>query len=200
MSVGPAETLVWAIVVALAVGIALAAWWRVRRSGRRNRVPKALQPGQTLPVVELHDDQGNSVSTAPAGRTRVLIFLRGGWCPFCTSQVESLTANYKQIGELGADLVFVTPRPLDTTRRVAEIFGVDFTFWVDAGLAYARQLGIFDAAAVPQRFRDKYGPDAFRPTSLIVDSSGIIRFARVAPDVRTRPNPGTIVTALERLQ
>ncbi|MEL7537363.1 MAG: redoxin domain-containing protein [Pseudomonadota bacterium] len=189
-------TIVAAIVVAVFIGAVVFA-----RRNRGSGLPAALAAGNPFPPMQLADDHGNPVSVSSERDTAlVLIFLRGGWCPFCTSQVEQLTASYREITEHNAELVFVTPKPLDTTRRVAEVFGVDFTFWVDQDLKLARELGIYHPDAVPERFREKFGADAFRPASVIVDRAGIIRFARVAPDVRTRPDPKELVSVLRTLQ
>ena len=193
-------SIVVSLAVSLVVLLIVARLSRRLLAGGANATPDALAPGTRFTDTALVDDNGQPVSGAAGGKPRVLVFLRGGWCPFCTSQVESLTEHYRQISELGAELVFVTPRPLDTTRRVAEVFGVDFTFWIDEDLAVARELGIYHPNAVPERFRDKYGPDAFRPASVIVDTDGIIRYSRVAPDVSTRPDPAELVRALQQLQ
>ncbi len=181
------------VLVASAGGI----YWAMKN---RKRLPAALADGRSLPDIELLDDRGEPVSVASLrGKPAVIILLRGSWCPFCNSQVKDLTRHYREVSELGAALIFVTPKPLDTTRRVAEIFDVNFTFWVDPELAFGEALGLRAAEAVPRQFRDKFGPDALHPTSIVIDPEGIIRFASSEQDVRARPDPELLVAKLRAI-
>ena len=80
----------------------------------------------------------------------MLLFVRGSWCPFCSEQVKTLTAHYKAIADHDAELIIVTRRPLDTTRRVADMFDVKFTFWLDENLKAAEALQLVDTSGVPE--------------------------------------------------
>ena len=127
-----------------------------------------------------------------------MLFVRGNWCPFCSSQVENLTSYYKNIVDLGGQLIFVTPKPLETTRRVAEFFEVEFDFWLDESLAIARQLGLLHEVAVPVDHRKEYGADTVWPTALVIDRSGIIRFTELSDHISDRPDPQVLLRELRR--
>ncbi len=118
-----------------------------------------------------------------------MLFVRGNWCPFCSSQVENLTVHYKDIIDLGARLILVTPKPLETTRRVAEFFKVEFDFWLDVDLAVAKQLGLLHKSGVPDDHRKEYGADTVWPTALVIDPSGIIRYTELSKFIVDRPDP-----------
>ena len=126
----------------------------------------------------------------------MILFVRGNWCPFCSSQVENLSANYKDIVDLGARLILVTPKPLETTRRVAEFFKVEFEFWLDDDLAVTRQLGLLMEAGVPNDSRKEYGVDTIWPTALVIDPSGIIRYTELSKFIADRPKPETLLREL----
>ena len=126
-----ADFWLWILLAGATVAVAVFLYWR--RDTRP--VPAALQRGQPLPEFEAVDEAGNPLNTRELeGTPVVMIFVRGSWCPFCSKQVKNLTSYYKQINDLGAKLIFVTPKPLETTRRVAEFFEVDFDFWLDESL------------------------------------------------------------------
>jgi peroxiredoxin len=125
-----------------------------------------------------------------------MLFVRGNWCPFCSSHVENLTVHYKDIIDLGARLILVTPKPLETTRRVAEFFEVEFDFWLDVDLAVTKQLGLLHETGVPDDHRKEYGEDTVWPTALVVDPSGIIRYSELSKFVVDRPNPKTLLREL----
>jgi len=125
-----------------------------------------------------------------------MLFVRGNWCPFCSSQVENLTVHYKEIIDLGARLILVTPRPLETTRRVAEFFEVEFEFWLDGDLAVAKQLGLLHESGVPDEQRKVYGKDTVWPTALVIDPAGIIRYTALSKFIADRPKAKTLVREL----
>lgn len=186
---------IWLIAAAL---VAAAAYLFYR--GRNDRpVPEALRRGRPLPDFVAVDEQGNPLrSTDLHGTPAVIIFVRGNWCPFCDRQVKNLTGYYKQIVDLGAKIIFVTPKPLETTRRVAEFFEVEFDFWLDKSLAATRQLGLLFEAAVPADYRKEYGDDSVWPTSLVIDAAGIIRYVALSKHIIDRPNPKTLLRELQQ--
>ena len=191
------SNLSWIIGAAVLLIIAVGLWLK-KKSGPG--VPDALQPGRSLPDFAAVDEQGNPVRSAQlVGSPTAILFVRGNWCPFCTRQVEQLTKYYKDIVDLGAKLIFVTPNPLETTRRVAEFFDVEFDFWRDDQLSAAKQLGLVMPAGVPAGHRKEYGADTVWPTALIVDSAGIIRFAKQSRYIMDRPNPKDLLNELKKL-
>lgn len=190
-------TNIWIWLIAGALVAAAAYLFYRSRSGRP--VPEGLQRGRPLPEFSALDEQGNLLRSGDLrGAPAVMIFVRGNWCPFCDRQVRNLTNYYKQIVDLGAKLILVTPKPLETTQRVAEFFEVKFDFWLDESLAATRQLGLLLEAAVPADFRKEYGEDTVWPTSLVVDAAGVIRYVEMSKHIIDRPNPKTLLRELQQ--
>ncbi len=193
-----AESFVWIIGAAVVLLIAVA--WIFVKKKRRPSIPDALRPGRTLPDFPAADEQGNPIrSVQIVGSPTVMLFVRGNWCPFCTKQVEGLTRNYKDIVDLGAKLIFVTPKPLETTRRVAEFFEVEFDFWLDDELNAAKQLGLLMTAGVPGDSQKEYGLDTVWPTALVIDAAGIIRYSKLSRLVIDRPDPKLLLNELKKI-
>jgi peroxiredoxin len=190
-------TSVWTglfVVLVIAAGIAI----YYRRHGARP-VPEQLRPGQPLPDFTALDEAGNPLHTRDLlGNPVVMIFVRGNWCPFCSRQVKNLTGYYKDIIDLGAKLVLVTPKPLETTQRVAEFFDVEFEFWLDESLAATRELGLLLESAVPKDYYPEYGSDTIWPTSLVIDAQGVIRHVELSKHIIDRPNPKTLLRELRK--
>lgn len=171
-----------------------------RRSMGGRPVPAVLRVGQPLPHFRAVDEQGNAVdSESLEGSPAVVLFVRGNWCPFCSRQVADLTKHYKSINDLGARLILITPKPLETTRRVADFFEVDFDFWLDDALSIGNQLGLVQSGGVPDDHRQEYGDDTLWPMSLVVDGAGVIRYASVSKLIVDRPNPKKFVQVLRSL-
>jgi peroxiredoxin len=184
---------IFAIIAVLIV--AALGFQRFRKAGRP--VPAVLRRGQPLPDFHAVDENGDPVrSTQLHGTGAVILFVRGNWCPFCSSQVENLTVHYKDIIDLGARLILVTPKPLETTKRVAKFFEVEFEFWLDDDLTVAKQLGLLLESGVPKDHRKEYGDDTVWPTALVVDPNGIIRYTELSKFIADRPNPKTLLREL----
>ncbi len=184
------------LIIAAILVIAIVAYKKFRTLGRP--VPPSLRRGQPLPDFHAVDESGDPVrSTELHGTAAVMLFVRGNWCPFCSSQVANLTVHYKNIIDLGARLIFVTPKPLETTRRVAEFFEVEFDFWLDDDLSVTKQLGLLQEGGVPKNHRKEYGEDTIWPTALVIDRSGIIRYTELSKFIADRPNPKTLLKELK---
>mgnify|MGYP006210645259 CR=1 FL=1 len=191
---------VWIVVAILVLAAAVGAIVWTRRNRGEHPMPEVLRPGKPLPEFRAFDEQGNPLrSSQLAGSPAVILFVRGSWCPFCNEQVENLTAHYKDIVNLGARLILVTPKPLETTRRVARFFEVEFDFWLDDSLEAAEKLGLLHTAAVPAEFRKEYGGDTVWPAALVIDRNGIIRYAELSKHVSDRPDPKALLRALQQL-
>lgn len=183
------------LIIVAVLALAALAYWRFRQAGRP--VPAVLRRGQPLPDFHAIDESGHPVrSTELHGTATIMMFVRGNWCPFCSSQVANLTVHYKDIVDLGARLILVTPKPLETTRRVAEFYEVEFDFWLDEDLGVAKQLGLLMESGVPSDHRKEYGDDTVWPTALVIDPSGIIRYAELSKFIADRPNPKTLLKEL----
>lgn len=178
--------------------LAIAAWLWVTRRGLR-ATPPQLKPGSPLPDFRAADEQGDPVRSIELhGSPAALLFVRGNWCPFCSRQVSDLTQRYRDIVDLGARLILITPTPLETTRRVAEFFKVEFEFWLDDQLAVTRQLGLLQKGGVPGDYDKEYGKDTIWPTAIVVDSAGIIRYTELSKHISDRPDPETLLREIRK--
>ena len=177
---------------------AIAAWLWVTRRGLR-ATPSQLKPGSPLPDFRAADEQGDPVRSIELhGSPAVLLFVRGNWCPFCSRQVSNLTQHYRDIVDLGARLILITPKPLETTRRVAEFFKVEFDFWLDDQLAVTEQLGLLQKGGVPGDYDKEYGKDTVWPTAMVVDAAGIIRYTELSKHISDRPDPETLLREIRK--
>jgi peroxiredoxin len=182
----------------LAIVVAVIAFFRRGTEGA-NQPSSALQRGQNMPDFAAVDEHGNTVHLADLrGTGAVILFVRGNWCPFCSAQVENLTTHYKSIVDLGGKLILVTPKPLETTRRVAEFFEVEFDLWLDENLAIATQLGLLHEAGVPEDYQQEYGTDTVWPVAVVLDRAGTISFVERSKNLSDRPDPRVLLRELKK--
>jgi peroxiredoxin len=191
-------TLIW--IIAIAALIVVVAIFIRKKMPVGPAIPEGLRTGEKLPDFSAVHEDGSTVHSAELrGQPTVILFVRGNWCPFCTKQVEEITAHYKDLSKLGAKLIFITPKPLDTTRRVAEFFDLEFEFWLDESLAIAKSLGLVLSDGVPEEWSTEYGHATFWPTALVVDKDGIIRYSKLSRLIFDRPNSEALVKELRKL-
>jgi len=179
----------------------------------RNLTANAKKKGDLFPARVLRRGDGALVDVAAilaAGPT-VVMFYRGGWCPYCNLELRAFQQALPEIQALGATLVAVSPETPDDTIETAEKNGVAFTVLSDAGGALARDLGIeFELSPAIKALYRKFGHDlAARnddprwalpmPATYVVAKGGRIAAAFVDPDYRRRMEPAEAVAALGAL-
>lgn len=72
---------------------------------------KPLKIGAVAPNANLLsiDGKTTTLKTALGGKPSVVVFYRGGWCPFCTSQLADLGRVQGDLTKLGYQIIGVTP-------------------------------------------------------------------------------------------
>jgi peroxiredoxin len=185
------------VLAIIAVLLVAGTIWLKTRGLRKT--PPQLKAGSPLPDFRAVDEQGDPVRSVELhGSPTVILFVRGNWCPFCSRQVSNLTQHYRDIIDLGAKLILIAPKPLETTRRVAEFFKVEFDFWLDEDLVVTRQLGLLQQGGVPKDYDREYGRDTTWPTALVVDAAGIIRYTELSKHISDRPDPKLLLREIRK--
>ena len=191
-------TLIWTIAIAALIVVVAVIIRKKLPVGPD--IPDALRKGEPLPDFSAIHEDGSAVNSSDLlGSPAVILFVRGNWCPFCSKQVKEATSHYKNLSDLGAKLILITPKPLDTTRRVAEMFGVEFDFWLDESLHITKSLGLLMTEGVPESQHKVYGHNTFWPTALVVDKSGVIRYSKLSKLLFDRPDSAALVKELKKL-
>lgn len=153
--------------------------------------------GQRLPDFEAEEGGRLVRASELSGRPAVLLFYRGNWCPLCMAQIREIAKSYRELSELGAEVVLISGQPHEKTAALARRFDVPFRFWVDGGLRAAKRLGIFHAGATPLGFEVLgYDADGVLPTAIVIDAEGTILLADQTDNYRVRPEPETFLEAL----
>ncbi len=177
------------------VGVLLYVFWYTPL-GRGNN-PRLL-PGASLPDLQFHLPDGTVVeSNSLSGQYRLLLFVRGNWCPLCVAQVRELAERYQALQQRGVDVIVITPQPHEHTRQLAERFDVPMLFCVDADNRIAGQLGIVHHYGVPLGVAG-YGTDAVYPTLILTDAQGTVLYADVSENYRARPEPDLVMAILDQ--
>jgi len=171
----------------------------------------AVSVGEVLEEFTLPDATGKDVSLSElvADGPVVLVFYRGGWCPYCNLALHAYQSELvPRLRQYGATLAAISPQKPDESLSTAEKHELQFPVLSDAGARVARRVGVaFQPAedvleaqrALGVDIRDGNANGASElpmPTVLIVDSDRVVRFADVQPDYTSRTEVQTIIAAL----
>jgi peroxiredoxin len=172
--------------------------------------PNALRSNDRAPDFRLPNARGETVQLASLLEHGpvVLVFYRGGWCPFCNTQLRALRDVHDQIKELGATLVAVSPQRPDSSAAFADEAGLDFDVLSDVGGYVAADYGIRFELSTDERelflsvgndLRKVNGSDAWllvAPSTYVIARDGVIEYARTDSDHTTRPDVQEVMSVL----
>lgn len=142
----------------------------------------------------------------------MLVFYRGGWCPFCNYQIRQLTEAYPQYRERGVTPVAISVDRPEEAAKTRATYEIPFPVLSDPDLAAHRAYRVMHEVDDAERERlAGFGMDIERasgrdhhviaiPSVFVVDAEGVVRWAHADPDYRVRPSNEQILAALDRLE
>lgn len=163
--------------------------------------PEDISPlltGEMIPTVNLMNLTGKSINLNQliSKSQSILIFYRGGWCPYCSKQLSGLQLIENELGQMGYQIIAVStdsPKNLTATMDKQKL---SYTLLSDADLSVSKQFGIAFKAPVSY---DKILPEAsdFKntekllpvPSVFILDKKGKILFEYINPNITERISP-----------
>lgn len=168
-----------------------------------------LKVGDSVPDVKLRTEDGSEVALLKlvSEKPTVLIFYRGGWCPFCNRHLQSLAGIEEDLNRSGVRLLAISPDKPEKLKATPDRKKLGYRLLSDSDAAVAKGFGI--AFKVDDATVEKYkgfgidleaasGRDHHmlpHPAVFVVDTSGKIRFAHVNPDYKVRLEPSKILEA-----
>ena len=172
-----------------------------------------LQVGDLAPDFTANDFRGEkfTLSDHYDEGPVILVFYRGGWCPYCNKHLQSLQARMEDFEKFGARLVAVS---VDTVEKAAEpVKGHNLTFDVisnpEGDIIKAYGLSFKVPVEIREKYKE-YGIDLKAasgrddgliavPATYIIDEGKII-FAYADEDYTKRATPEQILAALDEWQ
>lgn len=173
----------------------------------------APREGDTAPDFSLPDTGGTSLrlyALLDQGPV-VLVFYRGGWCPFCTLTLRAMQSVAPRLRAQGVRLIAVSPELPVRARATAERNGIDFPLLHDANNVVADEWRL--ARELHRELRPFFtrlghpipevnGTSDWRlpvPAGFVIAPDRRIVLARVDPRVHVRMDPEDAVAAVAAL-
>ena len=164
-----------------------------------NRNREVLEIGKTLAHLNFIDQNGNTVNTDSfEGKKLIYLFYRGNWCPLCMAQIKEISEQYRELNELGAEVLLISPQPHKFTVSLARKMDVPFKFLTDVEGRVAKQLGLYVKGGTPLGMEVfGFDSDTVLPTVVITDETGTILYTDQTDNYRVRPEPETFLKVLK---
>ncbi|MCF2918530.1 AhpC/TSA family protein [Pseudoalteromonas sp. Cn5-37] len=170
-----------------------------------------LLPGLAVPNIELKDQYGKTVSLAERfkEKTTVLIVYRGGWCPYCSKQLANVQKIEKELADLGAQIIAVSP---DSPEKLAEskITSPNYQLLSDDSLLLAQKLGLafYLDDKTAKIYRNKLGVNFVSlegevkvalpvPAVFVIDTNGLVNFQYANPNYKVRLTEDLLLAAVK---
>lgn len=178
--------------------------------------PTLVQPlsvGAAVPAATLRtaDDQAVQLASLVEGRPTVVIFYRGGWCPYCTRQLADLQEAEAGLTDLGYQLIALSPDRPSAVVEAMNKHHYAYRLFSDRGMEAAAAFGLafrmddqtrqayegygFDLAPVPGEPEARWLPV---PAVYVIDRTGTVRFAHSDANYKQRLTPEDLLAAARR--
>ena len=175
----------------------------------------ALQPGDIAPDFILPNVDGRSVrlySELERGPV-VLVFYRGGWCPFCNIHLRGFQKSLAEFKAAGAQVVAISPQLPDQSLTTQEKDELAFPVLSDVGLNTARAFRV--AYELPKALLDLFtdfdqplessnGVEGAKelpmPATFVIRADRTIAYAHVEADFMRRSEPLEVLNLVRELE
>lgn len=163
--------------------------------------PEDVSPlliGENIPAIHALDATGNDfdLNAAIARQPTLLIFYRGGWCPYCNKQLSGLQEIENELKKMGYQIIAISTDSPDNLKVSVTKNKLDYTLLSDADLTISKQFGLAYKGPVAY---DKLLPTSSGgkniekllpvPSVFIISKKGNIRFEYINVDFKQRINP-----------
>lgn len=176
-------------------------------------VENAKQVGEKAPNFTLTNASGNKVELykyLEKGPV-ILIWYRGGWCPYCNLTLNRLQAELPNFKANGATLIALTPELPDKSISTAEKNNLQFEVLSDIGSKVAKDYGVVFTLTpeVAEIYNNKFGLSEYNGTdsnelplaaTYVINQDGIIVYAFLDADYRNRAEPSTLTEVVKSIK
>jgi peroxiredoxin len=154
----------------------------------------AVTVGAPLLSFTALDEHGERFDIASLlGAPILLKFFRGHWCPYCMAELRRWSELKVELESRGVQLVAICVDTPEQIREAKHKHGLEAVMLSDTDLAVTRLFNLENTTPLLK-------PSGVRrlpiPTTILVDSDGIVRWIDQADDYRVRSQPDRVLRAL----
>ena len=175
-----------------------------------------LMNGQYIPAsVQVTTSAGKKLSLGELvnDKKTILFFYRGGWCPFCNTQMGQLQKIESRLSQLGFQLIGISTDNVQDLQKSIGKHKLGYQLLADFNSVTSQSFGLayFASKKVTDRYldkmdlknplqRNKSGDERLVlpvPAIYVIDSKGLVQFNYVNPNYKVRLHEELLLTAAE---
>lgn len=163
--------------------------------------------GEILPdlVLKAPDGSDQTVLNILSKKPTIIIFYRGGWCPYCNVHLAEMQGAESKIIKLGYQIVAISPDSPENLHLTDEKNDIQYSLYSDGDGKFMNALGI--AFKAPERSNErlmKYSAGLNEgllpvPSVFVMNTSGEIDFEYISPNYKTRISADLLLAVLKEL-
>lgn len=177
--------------------------------------PETVRPllnGMTVPAISVLDQAGKTVDLTATIKQKptVLVFYRGGWCPYCNTQLAGLQQVEGEFAKLGYQIIAISPEaPLAVSKsqQSTKDVALSYTLLSDEKLSAAKAFGIayYLDAKTTALYKGSYGINLTydstgqavlpAPAVYVLNEKAEVQFSYVHINFKTRLQPELLLLA-----
>lgn len=165
--------------------------------------------GESLPNANLQNLEGKDINLKDVLQVKptVLVFYRGGWCPYCNRQLSGLVKIEKEIIDLGFQIVAITPDDYQNLKNTEEKDSINYQLYSDPNGKLIQDVGIaFQTPTMVKGYIATKGQKGKTsdvmpvPTLMVVDMEGKIKFEYINPNYKERMSSEMLLAVLQTIK
>ena len=156
-----------------------------------------VQVGRLAPDFVACDLAGNEtrLSSLIGDKKALLLFYRGGWCPFCNEQLAAIARDYQEFQRLNATVVAVSGEEVEKGKGLLQKLHLPFVLLSDTSFEAIDMYGVRDEN-LSEHVRARGINQLPKPSAFVIDGTGIVRYRYVGKNAPDRPKNEDLLLAL----
>jgi peroxiredoxin len=184
-------------------------------ASQENPVPLTAQEvhplavGDSVPDGILSTIKGKNVGFKKliAEKPSVVIFYRGGWCPYCNLQMGQLVKIEPELTKMGYQVLAISPDKPQKLEESLNKHHINYTLLSDRSMEITRKFGLaYQVSPQILTAMQKHNVDLDSntgnglhmlpvPAAYVIDKKGVIHFVYFNQDIKVRVNPDDLLNA-----
>ncbi|CAM4230989.1 peroxiredoxin-like family protein [Gillisia limnaea] len=150
--------------------------------------------GEKIPEIEITSAESRKISLGELVRNQpaILLFYRGGWCPFCNAHLAEVGEITAEIKALGYQIIAVSPDSPEQLKASLAEQDLDYELFSDADGTLTQAMGL--AFKSPEKYGSMLGNvsggknTGFLPVPalFVLGTEGTILFEYISPNYKQR--------------
>lgn len=164
--------------------------------------------GEKLPEATLQNALGEQYKVSKIiNKPTVVVFYRGGWCPYCNLQLSGLATIEQEILALGYQIIAISPDDYQNLQPTIKKDKIGYQVFSDIDAAWIQKIGIaFQTPRMLKGFIATKGQIGKTsevmpvPSVFIVNAKRTIKFQYINPNYKERISGKLLLAVLNALE